>query len=198
MRAYPRVHIRPRTRSPRIPMAQDYEESPRPATATSPHDPITPTYAHSSAERPRPRPGTVMAALDPQAALGAAKVGPGRAHPRGPRTPAPQGVGGEPPPPAAGGVDATGRMGSHAGRCASPPGSPPAQPPRAQGPPVCPQAPAGDRPGDATRRQTPVGHHLKPNPAHTHPLATPQASAHQHWRQPQQPRSPARHTARRA
>ena len=70
-----------------------------------------------------------MAALDPHAALGAAKVGPGRALPRGPGPSAPQGVGGELPPPAGGGVDAAGRMGSHAGRCAPPPGSPPLQPP---------------------------------------------------------------------
>ena len=32
------------------------------------------------------------------------------------------------------------------------------------------------------RRQTPVGHHPKPNPPHTQPLATPQASTHQHRR----------------
>ena len=50
VRAHPQVHIRPRPHSPRIPTAQDYEESPRPATATSPHDPITPTHAHSSAQ----------------------------------------------------------------------------------------------------------------------------------------------------
>ena len=50
MRAYPRVHIRPRPRSPRTPTAQDYEDSPRPSTATSPHDPITPLHAHSCAQ----------------------------------------------------------------------------------------------------------------------------------------------------
>ena len=50
LHAYPRVHIRPRPRCPRTPTAQDYEESPGPATATSPHDPITPTHAHSSAQ----------------------------------------------------------------------------------------------------------------------------------------------------
>ena len=111
---------------------------------------------------------------------------------------APQGVGGELPPPAGGGLDAAGRMGSHAGRCAPPPGSPPLQPPRAPGPPVCPQAPAGDPPGDAARRHPPVGHHPKPSPAQTHPLTTPQASAHRHRRHPQHPRSPARHTTRRA
>ena len=100
MRAYPRVHIRPRRHSPCTTTAQDYEESPRPTTATSPHDPITPTHAHSSAQGHGPRSGTVVAALDPNAALGAAKVGPGRALPRGPGPPAPQGVGGERPPPA--------------------------------------------------------------------------------------------------
>ena len=51
-------------------------------------------------------------------------MGPGRALPRGPGRPAPQGVGEELPPPAGGGVDAAGRMGSHAGRCAPAPRSP--------------------------------------------------------------------------
>ena len=50
VRVYPRVHICPRPHSLRTPTAQDYEKSPRPATATSPHDPITPTHAHSSAQ----------------------------------------------------------------------------------------------------------------------------------------------------
>ena len=40
------------TASPRTPTAQDYEDSPRPATATSPHDPITLIHAHSSAQGP--------------------------------------------------------------------------------------------------------------------------------------------------
>ena len=57
VRAYPRVHIRPRPRSPRTPTAQNYEESPRPATATSPLDPIIPTHAHSSAQGHGPAQG---------------------------------------------------------------------------------------------------------------------------------------------
>ena len=57
VRAYPRVHIRPRPHSPRTPTAQDYEESPRPATPTSPQDPITPTHAHSSAQDRGPAQG---------------------------------------------------------------------------------------------------------------------------------------------
>ena len=48
VRAYPRVHIRPGPHWPRTPTAQDYEESPWPATATSPHDHITPTHTPSS------------------------------------------------------------------------------------------------------------------------------------------------------
>ena len=171
----------------RIPQARYRHQSPRPR-----HTHPRPLLR----QRPRPRPGTVVAALDPHVALGAAKVGPDRALPRGPGPPAPQGVGGELPPPAGGGVDAAGRMGSHAGRCAPPPGSPPPQPPRAPGQPVCPQAPAGDPPGDTARRHPPVGHHPKPKPAHTHPLTTPQVSAHRHLRHPQHPKSPARHTAR--
>ena len=50
VRAHQRVHIRSRPDSPRTPTVQDYEESPRPATATSPHNPVTPTHAHSSAQ----------------------------------------------------------------------------------------------------------------------------------------------------
>ena len=50
VRAYPRVHVRPRPRSPRTLAAQDYEDSPGPATATSPHDPTTHTLAHTSAQ----------------------------------------------------------------------------------------------------------------------------------------------------
>ena len=48
MHAYARIHIRPRPRSPHTPPAQTYEDYPGPATATSPHDPTTPTHAHSS------------------------------------------------------------------------------------------------------------------------------------------------------
>ena len=55
--AYPRVHIRPRPHSPRTPTAQDYEESPRPATSTTPHDPITHTHANSSAQDRGPAQG---------------------------------------------------------------------------------------------------------------------------------------------
>ena len=57
VRAYPRLHICPRPHSPRSPTAQDYEESPRPATATSPHNPITPTHANSSAQGHGPAKG---------------------------------------------------------------------------------------------------------------------------------------------
>ena len=57
VRAYPGVRIGPRPHSPRTPTEQDYEESPRPATATSPHDPITPTHAHSSAQDRGPAQG---------------------------------------------------------------------------------------------------------------------------------------------
>ena len=57
VRAYPRVHIRSRPHSPHTPMAQDYEDSPRPATATSPNDPVTATHAHSSAQDRGPAQG---------------------------------------------------------------------------------------------------------------------------------------------
>ena len=57
MHTYPRVHIRPRRRSPRTPRAQDYEECHRPVTATSPDDRITATHAHSSAQGHGPAQG---------------------------------------------------------------------------------------------------------------------------------------------
>ena len=57
LRAYQRDHICPRPHSPRTPRAQDQEEFPRPATATSPHDPITPAHAHSSAQGHHPTQG---------------------------------------------------------------------------------------------------------------------------------------------
>ena len=88
------------------------------------HQSQRPRHTHPSPlfrSRPRPRPRTVVLALDPHAALGAAKVGPGRALPRGPGPAAPQGVGGELPPLAAGGgVDAAGCMGSHAADALNP------------------------------------------------------------------------------
>ena len=87
-----------------IPQARQRHWSPRPRH-THPRPLVRP--------RPQARPWTVVAALDPHAALGAAKVGPRRAPPRGPGPSAPQGVCGELPPPAGGGVDAAGRMGSH-------------------------------------------------------------------------------------
>ena len=127
VRAYPRVHIRPRPRSPRIPTAQDYDESLRPATATSPHNPITPTNAHPSAQGHGPAQGS--------------RRGGGCHRPHGkPCWP-----------------------------MRSTPWESTPQPPRAPGPPVCPQAPVGDSTGDGTGRQTPVGHHPKPKPAHTNP-----------------------------
>ena len=198
MGAHPRVHICAHPHSPRTPTVQDYEEFPR-----ARHRHRSPRPRHTDPRpllrpRPRPRAETVVAALDPHAALGAAKVSPGRALRRGPGPSARQGVGRELPPPACGGVDAAGRVGSHTGRCAPPPGSPPPQPPHAPGPPICPQAPAGDPPGDTARRHPPVGYHPKPSPAHTHPLTTPQGSAHRHRRHPQHPRSPAHHTTQRA
>ena len=57
VRAYPPVRIRPRPHFLLPPTEQDYEESPRPATATSPHDPIRPTHAHSSAQDRGPAQG---------------------------------------------------------------------------------------------------------------------------------------------
>ena len=198
MRAHPRVHIRARPHSPHTPTEQDYEESPRPATATGPHDPVTPTHAHSSAQDRRPAQGQWWQRWAHTQLWELRKWARGEPSLKGLVQRPRKGVGGELPPPACGGVDAAGRMGSHAGRCAPPRGSPPPQPPRAPGPPVCPQAPAGDPPGDTARRHPPVGRHQKPSPAHTHPLITPQASAHRHWRHPQHPRSTAHHTTRRA
>ena len=194
VRAYPRVHIRVHPHSPRTPTEQDYEESPRPATAAGPHEPVTPTHAHSSAQDCRPTQEQWWQRWTHTQLWELRKWARGE--------PSLEGLVHRPRKGSvencrlrlAGGVDAAGCMGSHAGRCAPPPGSPPPQPPRAPGPPVCPQAPAGDPPGNTARRHPPMGHHPKPSPARTHPLTTPQASAHRHWRRPQHPRSPARHT----
>ena len=50
MSAYPQVRVRPRpAHSPRTPPAQDYESSPGPATATSPHEPTRRTHDHAHA-----------------------------------------------------------------------------------------------------------------------------------------------------
>ena len=57
VRAHSRVHIRSHANSPRTPTVQDYEESPRPSTATGPHDPVTSTHAHSSAQDRGPAQG---------------------------------------------------------------------------------------------------------------------------------------------
>ena len=57
VRTHPRVHIRSRPHSRRTPTIQDYEKSPGPATATGPHDPVTPTHAHSSAQDRGPAQG---------------------------------------------------------------------------------------------------------------------------------------------
>ena len=118
-RQRPCAHIRESTSArapkPRAPprhrTTRNLPGPPPPPVPTTPSHPPTPTPPPGTAARP----GTVAAALDPHAALGAAKVGPGRALPRGPGPPAPHGVGGELPPPAGGGANAAGRMGSHAG-----------------------------------------------------------------------------------
>ena len=191
VRAHPRVHIRARPHSPRTPGEQDYEESPRPATATGLHDPVTPTHAHSSAQDRRPAQGQWWQRWTHTQLWELRKWARGEPSLKGlvhrPRKGSVENC--RPRP--AGGVDAAGRMGSHAGQCAPTPGSPPPQPPRAPGPPVCP-------PGDTARWHPPVGHHPKPSPAQTHPLTTPQASAHRHWRHSQHPRSPAHQAPRRA
>ena len=57
VRAHPWVYIRSRPHPPRTPTVQDYKESPRPATATGPDDPVTSTHAHSSAQDRSPTQG---------------------------------------------------------------------------------------------------------------------------------------------
>ena len=108
----------PRWRPWRIPASQHPPAPPLPAhphstglqgipQARHRHQSSPPHHTHPGPllhQRPRPRPGTVVAALDPHAALGAAKVGPSRALARGSGPGAPQGVGGELPPPAGMGV----------------------------------------------------------------------------------------------
>ena len=125
MRAYPRVHIRPRPNSPRNPAAQDYEESPRPATATSHHDPITPTHAQSSAQDRGPAQGqlwprrTYTQLWELRKSARAEPSLKGLVHRSRERSVENCRL------QQAGGVDAAGGMRSHAGRFAPPPGSPP-------------------------------------------------------------------------
>ena len=140
VRAYPRVQILPHPHSPRTPTAQDYEESPRPATATSPRDHITPTHAHSSAGGHGPAQGQWWQRWTHTQLWELRKWARAELSLERPGPPAPQGVGREPRPPAGGEGDARGRMGSHTGRCAPPPGRRPPQPPGDPGLPVCPQA----------------------------------------------------------
>ena len=195
--AHPRVHIRARPHSPRIPAEQDYEEFPRPATATGPHDPVTPTHAHSSAQDRRSAQGQWWQRWTDTQLWELRKWARGEPSLEGlvhrPRKGSVENCRLRP---------AGGWMPQAAWEamlaCAPPPGSPSPQPPRAPGPPVCPQAPAGDPPGDTARRHPLMGHHPKPSPEQTHPLTTPQASAHRHRRHPQHPRSPVHHTTRRA
>ena len=104
VRAYPRVRIRPRPHSPRTPTEHDYEESPRPATATSPHDPITPTHAHPSAQDRGPAQGQWWRRWTHMQLWELRKW-----------VPAEPPLESEQRPPAVGGVDAAGRMGSHTG-----------------------------------------------------------------------------------
>ena len=189
VRAYPRVHIRPRPRSPRTPTAQDYEASTRAATATSPHDPITPTDAHSSAQGHGPAQGqwpqrwTHTQLWELRKWVWAEPSLEGLVLP--PRKGSVENCRLQP----AGGVDAAGRVGSHAGRCAPPKASPPLQPPRAPGPPVCPQEPTGDPPGDATTRaHTP--------PCHTASVDAPTLAAPAAPQEPRAPHSTTRLTSR--
>ena len=198
MRAHPRDHIRARPHSPRTPTEQDYEESPRPATATGPHDPVTPTHAHSSAQDRRPAQEQWWQRWTHTQLWELRKWARGEPSLEGlvhrPR----KGLVENCRLRLAGGWMPQAAWEAMLADALHPPGSPPPQPPRAPGPPVCPQAPAGDPPGDAARQHLPVGHHSKPSPAQTHPLTTPQASAHRHRRHPQHPKSPAHHTTRRA
>ena len=129
MRAHPRVHIHARRHSPRTPTEQDYEESPLPATATGPHDPVTPTHTHSSAQDRRPAQGQWWQRWTHTQLWELRKWARGEPSLEGlvhrPRKGSVANCRLRP----AGGVDAAGRMGMHAGRCAPPPGSPPPQPP---------------------------------------------------------------------
>ena len=198
VRAHPRVHIRAGPHSSRTPTEQDYEESPWPATATGPHGPVTPTHAHSYAQDRGPAQGqwwqrwihTQLSELQ----SGPREGPPSRAWSGGP----------------ARGWWRAAASGRRGGGCRRPHGKPcwpmrstpwestPATSPRPRTIRMSSGACRGNPPGDTARRHPPVGHHPKPSPTHTHPLTTPQASAHRHWRHPQHPRSPAHHTTRRA
>ena len=172
VRAYPRVHIRPRPHSPRTPGAQDYEESPRPTTATSPQDPITPTQAHSSAQGYGPAQGQWWRRCTHTQLWDLRKWA--RAEPS---------LEGLVHRPCKGSVEncrlqpAGGWLPQAAWEAmladaVHPLGVQPRNLPAPQKPPVCPPAPAGEPPGDAARRHLPAGHHPKRSP-HTHTPSPP-------------------------
>ena len=198
MRAHARVHIRARPHSPRTPTEEDYEESPRPVAATGPHDPVTPTHAHSSVKTAGP-PKDSGGSAGPTRSSGSCESGPGESPPSrawsiGPargrwRTAASGRRGGWMPHAAweAMLADALQPLGVHPRNLSAPQDHPYVL-----------------RRLRETLQETQrdgirlLGHHPKPSPAQTHPLTTPQASAHRHRRHPQHPRSPAHHTPRRA
>ena len=168
-----------------LPRARDLQQSPRPHHTHAP-----PLLRPKATAHPRNSGGSA----GPTRSSGSCESGPGQSRPSSTLSTGP----------------ARGRWRTAASRrgggCHRPHGKPcwpmrstpreatPATSP-SPGPPTCPQAPERDPPGDATRRQMPVGHHPKPSTAHTHPLPTPQASTHRHQQQPQHTGSPARHTA---
>ena len=96
--------VRVRSRAPlsrRTPTAQDYENSPGPIAAASPHPTSapTPTPSLTFTFTPTPKatdsPWTMVAALDPDTAVQGADSGPRGDVPRGPGRPALQGDDGE-------------------------------------------------------------------------------------------------------
>ena len=198
MHAYPQVHIHLRPHSPRTPTAQNYEESPRPATVTSPNDAITPTHAKSSARDRGPAQGqwwrrwthTQLWELRKWALAEPSLEGlVYRPRKRSVENCCLQAAGGGKPQAAweAMLADALHPLGVHPGNLPAPQDHPYALK-RLQ---ETPQETQRDRICLWDITQSPT---LHPNT----PLRSPQASAHRCRRHSQHPRSPARHTARHA
>ena len=197
VRAYPRVRIHPRPHSSRTPTEQDYEESPRPATANSPHDPITPTHAHSSAKDRGPAQGqwwrrwTQTQLWELRKRVRAEPSLEGLVHrPRkgSVKNSLLQPAGGWMPQAAwvAMLADALHPLGVHPRNLPAPKDQPYVL--RRLQETLQETQRDGIRLWDVTKSPTP----------HTHPLATPQAPEHRRRRHPHHPRSPAHHTAQRA
>ena len=196
----PQVQLHSRPCSQCTPTAQDYEESPGHATATSPHDPTTHTHAHSHTPAQGHGPSDRRGSAGPTGSCGSCGTGPGQSPPWRAWSASP-----------AGSRRRTADSGRRGDRCR-----------RLHGKPCCTmrsiprESTPGSSPQPITIRMSsgacgrPSRRHGKegafgtspqaPPPVHRHQLATLQASTHGHRQQRHGPNlqhlgNAARHTA---